>query len=224
VKLRLFVAGLLLANLLFLGWVRGWLGPAWPPPRHAEREPERLAAQVRPAAVIVLAPTAASAAVRAARVATVACLEAGPFGAADIAAAEAALASAQLPEGSWAREPVVVPQTWLVYAGRYPDATLRGVRERDLRRLGLAFEMLDAPAELAPGFVLSRHASREAADAALAATANTALRGARVALLPAPPPLHGLRLARIDGEQAERLRALPAGAFGAGFRPCAAKP
>lgn len=105
--LRAVVVLLLLANLLFFGWARGWFAPGWPPPRHGEREPERLAAQLRPELITVLPPQAASAAVsaarEAARAATEVCLEGGPFDAIGVAAAEAALADAGLPAGSWER-------------------------------------------------------------------------------------------------------------------------
>ena len=73
--LRALVAALILANLLFFGWARGWFAPGWSPPRHGESEPERLAAQVRPEAVTVLPPKAASAALSAARAAALVCLD-----------------------------------------------------------------------------------------------------------------------------------------------------
>jgi len=222
--MRYIVALLLLANLAFFAWARGWLAPGMPPPRHAEHEPERLLAQINPGAVVVLPPKVAGAAVVAARAAAAVCLEAGPLSDADIAAAEAALAPAQLPAGSWARDTTAASLPWLVYAGRLPDAAARRTREAELRKLGLNVELLSAPAELAPGLVLSRHATRAEAVAALAvlASASTPLKGARVVQLPAPVAVHWLRLPRADAEQQARVLALPAAALGGGFRPCAA--
>ena len=221
--LRAAVVALLLANVLFFAWSRGWLGE---PPRHGQSEPGRMAAQVRPEALKVLPPKAATAAVQAARAQSSVCLEAGPFSGAgaqvDLGAAESALAQAQLPSGAWARsEPPAVP-VWLVFAGRYPDPPLRASREEDLRKLGLAFERIDEPADLAPGFVLSRHGARADAEAWIK-LAPAGLRGVRIVQLPAPPPLVWLRVARADAEMAERLRALPAGTLAGGFRPCAAR-
>jgi hypothetical protein len=222
--LRALVAVLVLANLLFLGWARGWFAPAWPAPRHGEREPERVAAQVRPETVIVLPPKAASAAVTAARDAAVVCLEAGPLAEPELAGAEAALSAAAVPAGSWTREPATPAPAWLVYAGRYADAAARKARQAELSRLKLAFDPLDAPTELAPGLVLSSHASRAAADAALAALGSPPPRGVRVVPLPAAAPQRWLRVARADPALAERLRALPASSAAAAFRPCAARP
>jgi hypothetical protein len=133
--LRVLVVLLLLANLLFFGWARGWLAPAWPPPRHGEREPERLAAQVRPELITVLPAAAASAAEQAARAAADVCLEAGPFDAAALSGAEAALAQAGLPPGSWERQPdaQAPDQVWL----RVPRAGSE--RQAQLRALPVLF-------------------------------------------------------------------------------------
>src|SRR5687767_1520963 len=97
--LRLLVVLLLAANGLFYAWTQGWLGDVFGHPR-GEREPARLAEQVRPDDVRLLPPRAASAALAAAAGAPV-CLEAGPFAGAVLDAAERQLAA--LPPGSWTR-------------------------------------------------------------------------------------------------------------------------
>ena len=163
--LRAAVAALLLANVLFFAWARGWLSPAVPPPHAGEREPGRLAAQIRPETIRLVTPQAASAAVAAANAV---CMEAGPFGDTDIGVAEAAVLAAGVPANAFERRDVVGKAAWLVYMGRFADAAAQRTKEDELRRLKLGFEPVTAPAELAPGLQLSRHDSREAADAALA--------------------------------------------------------
>jgi len=100
--LRAVVLLLLLANLAFFGWARGWFAPAWPPPRHGEREPARLAAQVNPERVTVLPPRASGANGNGE---PPACIEAGPFVDTELAAAEAALSQAGVPATAWSRLP-----------------------------------------------------------------------------------------------------------------------
>lgn len=215
---------LVLANLGFFAWTRGWLQPGFAPPRHGEHEPQRLTAQLNPQLVTVLPPRAASAAVVAARAAAAVCLEAGPLAEAEMAAAEAELKAAQLPEGSWAREGAPPQPLWLVYAGRWPDAESRRTRMADLRKLGLEVEVLTAPADLAPGLVISRHITRAEAEAALGrlTSGTPPLRGSRLVQLPAPPAVQWLRVARADPELQARLKELPAAPLAGGFKPCGA--
>ena len=117
--MRTLLVLLLLANGAFFAWAQGWLAPAVPAPRHTEREPQRLAAQVRPESVVVLAPQAASAALQAAHNTALRCLEAGPYSEAEARSVEEAL-SAALPLGLWARdvrEPPTPAALWLRVAG-----------------------------------------------------------------------------------------------------------
>ena len=123
---RTLLVVLLAANGLVYAWMQGWLEPAWPAPGQAEREPARLASQVNPGAVTVLQPGPAGGAAGAARQTAIRCVEAGPFGVVDAAAAEAALESANLPgllRGGWERDVRGPSQVWL----RVPraDAALR---------------------------------------------------------------------------------------------------
>jgi hypothetical protein len=83
--LRALAILLIVANLLFLAWSRGWLDDAIGIRAGGDREPERLARQVRPDMVVLLPPSAASAPGAAA------CVEAGPFAEAEIAAARGVL-------------------------------------------------------------------------------------------------------------------------------------
>lgn len=206
--LRLVVALLLLANLLFFAWSRGWLGE---PP--SEREPERLARQVTPQAVRLVPASAASAAAAATRTA---CLEAGPFDDEALAAAQAALGA--LPDGALERVPLEQPGGWMVYMGRYDEPEALARKRDELRRRGVAFEPVAAPAELAPGLSLGRFDNRAGADAALAALVARDVRTARVVGL--PPTLRTvLRAPRADAA----LRARLSGAGDLGFRPCAGR-
>lgn len=219
--LRAALALLIVANLAFFAWVQGWFGA---PPRHAEREPERLLAQVRPETLNVLPPKTASAALQAARAAALSCLEAGPFSDNDVISAEALLVASQLQEGTWLRVDGSPPAVWLVFAGRYPEPALRKAREEDLKKLKLSFELIDRPAELAPGFVLARHASKEDAQAWIDARSNTALKGLRVVQLPSPAQAWRLRVPKADTALTDKLQALPAEALAGGFKACAATP
>ncbi len=94
--LRALVVAVLAANLLFFGFTLGWFDGLFGLRSNGDREPERVANQVHPEAIVLLpAGTLASAAAAAAT-----CLEAGPFGNDDAPIAEAALRAA-LPAGSW---------------------------------------------------------------------------------------------------------------------------
>lgn len=233
--LRALLLLLLLANGLFYAWTRGAFAPGWPPPSHGEREPARLAAQLRPELVVVMSPGAASAALAAAAAASaaarlaeeaasrLACLEAGPFSEAEVAAAEAALLAAGLPAGSWQREQVERAGAWMVYFGRFADSETRRLKEEELRRLKLVVEPVKTPAELVPGLMLGRYDSREAADAALALVTQRGVRTARVVALPPPPPQNWLRADRADPALQTRLTALKPPS-GAGFVPCVKAP
>jgi len=207
--LRVLVLMLLLANAGLYAWHQGWLGE---PPRSREREPQRLAAQQRPEAVVVVSAQQASAALRAAREAASVCVETLPLAEPELGQAEFRLAEALVAPDAVSRSSVQVDVTaWIVHAGRYPEASRRNAREAELRRLGLAFERLASPPELAPGLVLSRHATREAAEAALRRSVPPALRGVRVEPLSSREARTSLRVAQVRPEVAERLKA--AGGF-----------
>ncbi len=237
--LRTLLVVLLLANALFFGWARGWFGAAWPPPGHSEREPERLAAQVRPERFVLLGHDAARAAAATPRPAAAApgagsgtatgasntavngettpsaeaaavCLEAGPFTAEQLAAANKSLTRLGVDLAALTEVPLAAP-SWLVFAGRFADTAARRTRLQAWQRQGVPVPaMLDAPRDLAPGLVFSRHSSRGDADAALgqlAARHPAVTNVARVVQAPdGPARLSRLRVAAAGPALAQRLR------------------
>jgi len=96
--LRALLALLIVANLLFFAFTRGWLDGVVGVSALGDREPERLARQVRPQTIRLL-PVGAAASAPAID-ASVPCYETPTFTASDAAAVEAALA-ASLPAGAW---------------------------------------------------------------------------------------------------------------------------
>jgi hypothetical protein len=219
--LRLLALLLLLANLTFWAWTRGALDDLFGPLAKAEREPERLAAQVHPEWVKVLPPKAASAAIAKAGVdaaaeaasavaveAPPACVEAGPFATAEVAAAESVLRGAGLVAGSWTTEKVERNGSYMVYMGKYADreALLRKVDE--LHRLKVDADVLGNWADMQPGLSLGRYSDRGGADAALARLVARGVRNARVVVQ--TPQVNGtlLRVNKADPALRDKLAAL----------------
>ena len=216
--MRALVGLLLLANLLFFAWSQGWLDEVSGVRATGDREPERLARQVRPESLRVLTPQAVAAAASAAEGRLV-CLQAGPFDAEGVAAAEAALSST-LPSGTWARQSIQQPARWILYMGRYSSRDAMQRKEQELARVRVPFEPMSNAPELEPGLLLGRYAEREAADAALARLTQRGVQGGRVIALAQPATLHLLRVDRADAELAQKVTALRLDALGRGFVPC----
>jgi hypothetical protein len=97
VVLRVLLVTLVVANLLFFAFTRGSLDGFLGLRALGDREPERLANQVRPETIRLLPMSAAASA----PVEATACYETPTFAAGEAAAVEAILASS-LPAGAWA--------------------------------------------------------------------------------------------------------------------------
>jgi hypothetical protein len=220
--LRLVLLALILANLGFYSWTQGWLDGVVGVRASGDREPERLARQVRPETVVILAPEAAASSVSSAPV----CLEAGPFSATELAAANAALKQAlpKAAEGSWAEVKIDTPGAWIVYIGKFADTEGLTKKEQELKRLKLDFELVRSPPALDRGLSLGRFEMRAAADTALERLTQQGVRTARVVELTAPGSTSVLRAARADEALAAQLLALKAGGLGKGFVACAKAP
>lgn len=244
--LRGLVAALVVANLVLLAWSLGWLD-GWPlAGRHSEREPERAARQVNPQAVQLIAPSAASAAMQAAaaaqranlpppgaaasEVATGAsaehpvCLEAGPFAAAEVAAAERGLRELPGAALSWLNVKSERGGTFIVYQGKFADNAALLRRRDELRRLQIdAVELRNAP-ELQPALSFGRFDNRADAEALLAQLQQSGVKSVRLVILTLPVVVTLLRVERADTELATRLGQLSLPPVGSRFKPCVNAP
>lgn len=230
--LRTLLLLLLLANGAFYAWSQGWLAP-WLVAPGDQREPERLANQVRPELITVLTPNAATqvmaaaassaAAARAREDDVAVCLEAGPFTETTVLAAETALAQNGVPDGAVVREPLALAFTWGVVMGRFPDRESMRSKADELRRLGVAYDEMSSPPSLAPALRLGNYSDRYGAEAALTQLAQKGVRTARVVQLPSGPVQLWLRAARADAELQTRLRSVPPTNLGSGFKTCAVR-
>ncbi|MBI3367382.1 MAG: SPOR domain-containing protein [Burkholderiales bacterium] len=233
--LRTLVALLVAANLLLLAYGQGWLDGVIGIRPDGDREPERLQRQVHPgwvrvvpppAASAVLAAAAASAAAGAASAASgapvmLACLEAGPFAPAELAAAEKALRDAGLASGAWTSLRTERKGAFMIYMGRYPDDEALQKKLDELRRLKLSVEALRNSPELQPGLSLGRFDDKAAADSELGRLSQRGVNTARVITLTPPVAMTTLRLQAADAAQRELLLPLKLAPQGKSFQPCA---
>lgn len=215
--LRALVVVLALANLVFFGWSLGWLDDIVGIRARGDREPERLASQVRADSIVVIpsaAPTRTTIAPP-----KPACLEAGPFAPTEIAAAEAALQSAA-PNATWTDVRTERQGTWLVYLGSYPDRDALQRKSDELHRLHLDAEEVAVPGESPFGLALGRVEGRTNAEHALAQFMQRGVRTARLLPLSPRSVTHTLRIEKTDPAVAAQL-AGTGGVLGKAFVACA---
>jgi hypothetical protein len=233
--MRGLLVALAAANVLVLAWSLNWL-PFFSLPR--EREPERMQRQVRPDAVQLITPSAASAALQAAAAqrtpgapaataipdGTTVCLEAGPFASTEVVAAERALRDLKLSNLEWAQQRSERGGSYIVYQGRFADNAALQRRRAELQRQQISAEAVTSSPDLEPGLSFGRFDTRAAADAALAQLQQQGVRPSRVVTINIPVIVTLLRVERADGPLAARLTQLNLPPAGSGFRPCATPP
>jgi len=247
--LRLVVAALLAANLLFWAWHHTPLPQALgASSAEAGREPERLQRQIRPEAIQLLTPAAnvrpagngslragpsaaadgltlvggpaPNAGMLAQPTAPTLCLEAGPLDDNAVDAAARELAQAGVPAGGWVDMRRELPGRWAVYMGRYAEREILKRKAEELLRLGLTTTELKAPPDLAPGLALGEFAAQADAQARLDRLQARGVRTARVVQLPSPGVEHRLRIDRVEAAAAEKLAALSGEGAAARWQPC----
>ncbi len=177
--LRLLVLILILANGAYFAWSEGLLRAYGFAPAQ-QREPQRLAQQIKPEALRVLSAGELKQIETQiqADLTPKECLQAGPFDETQTAALRLAL-EASLPPGSWTLDSVVEPAHWIVYMGKFANAEALNKKRNELSALGLAPQGLKNPA-LEPGLSLGGFDTQEAALAELGRLSPRGIRTAKV--------------------------------------------
>ncbi len=179
--LRLLALLLILANGVYFAWSEGMLRDYGFAPVQ-QREPHRLAQQVRPDAIRVLTPAEfkrVEAQVHA-EVVPKECLTAGPFDDAQAASLRRALEST-LAAGSWQIESVAVAARWIVYMGKFANAEALAKKQGELTAMKLVPQALTNP-DLEIGLSLGGFATQSEATAELNKLSLRGIRTAKVLL------------------------------------------
>ncbi len=217
--LRLTVLFLLLINGLYYAWSQGLLRAYGYAPVE-QREPQRLAQQVRPEAWRLLTSEELR------RVESVArgpakpaeCLLAGLFDDERSAALRTALERA-LPVGSWTLERSSEPGRWIIYMGKFPSADAASKKRTELASLNLKPEPIGEP-KLEPGLSLGAFDGATDANAALSELVKRGVRTAKVLQVREPAQGNALRLASVDDGLRARLDEIKPALGDKSLRPC----
>ncbi len=213
--LRALAVLLLLLNLLFFSWTRGWLDEVVGIKARGDREPERMARQVHPERIKLLSETELAA------LQSRNCLALGPLdGDAALQAAQAALAKAGVALTAWQAQTSELAGVWAVATIKMPNRDFQARKEETYKKLKIEFEFLKGPPDELPTLLLTRHSSEKAAEAALDAFDKRSLKGLRVLQLQAPMKRTNLVFPQADGALSAQLMGLKDAALAAGFKVC----
>lgn len=177
--LRTLTWVLLALNLAFFSWAQGWLRPlGWGPVE--QREPQRLAAQIRADELRVAEPGSAapSPGRPAAEAPASLCWTVGVFDERQVEQLRRGLAD--LAAEGWSFEPgLLKAERWIIYMGRYPNLDAVSRKRAELKVINVTAEAPRSPA-LEPGLSLGAFESQADAQAGLLRLAERGVRTARV--------------------------------------------
>lgn len=212
--LRLTVLILILLNGLYFAWSEGALqGLGYGPVQ--QTEPQRLSQQIKPELIQVLSPEEARRLELAARPVAkpTECLQTGLLTAAVSAKLKAALEASAWPAGAWRLEPVIVPERWIIYMGKFPNAEFQARKRGELLALNVKLQPLSLTS-LQPGLSLGSFETQSAAQNGLKELMARGVKSAKV--VQERPEERGdvLRLPTVDDAvraQLDELKGLLAG-------------
>jgi hypothetical protein len=217
--LRLLVLILILANGAYFAWSEGLLRAYGFAPAQ-QREPQRMAQQIKPEALRVLSAgelKQIEAQIQA-ELTPKECLQAGPFDDAQTAALRVAL-EASLPPGSWTLDSVVEPAHWIVYMGKFANAEALNKKRNELSSLNLAPQGVNN-STLEPGLSLGGFDTQEAAANELARLHLRGIRTAKVVQERQEGRSGKLKLPSVTEALKPRLNAIRPAMAGKDFKRC----
>jgi hypothetical protein len=213
--LRILVLVLLLANAAYFAWSQNLLGAIGLAPAQ-QSEPQRVAQQVKPEAVRIVAGDEARR-IEVSLPKPPECLQAGLFTDAEAETLKTALDT--WPGGSWSVEAATEPPRWIVYMGKYTEPAALEKKKSELRTINVSFEPLNNPA-LEPGLSLGGYPTEAAAKQQLEALVQKGVRTAKV--VQEKPETKGqlLKFTAVDDALRPKLDDLKSALNGKALKAC----
>ena len=218
--LRLTVLLLILLNGVYFAWSEGALqGLGYGPLQ--QTEPQRLAQQIKPELIRVLTPDEARQLELAARPAAkpTECLQTGLLTATVSAKLKATLEANSWPAGSWRLEPVILPERWIIYMGKFPNAELQARKRGELLALNVKLQPLSLTS-LQPGLSLGAFETQTAAQNGLKDLIARGVKTAKVVQERPEERGDSLRLPAVDDALRTRLDDIKTLLAGEPLRAC----
>ena len=218
--LRLTVLLLILLNGVYFAWSEGVLqGLGYGPLQ--QTEPQRLAQQIKPELIRVLTPDEARQLELAARPAAkpTECLQTGLLTAMVSAKLKAALEAGSWPAGSWRLEPVILPERWIIYMGKFQNAELQARKRGELLALNVKLQPLSLTS-LQPGLSLGAFETQTAAQNGLKDLIARGVKTAKVVQERPEERGDSLRLPAVDDALRTRLDDIKTLLAGEPLRAC----
>ena len=217
--MRLLLLALILANSLYFAWSHRLLeGLGFAPAEQSE--PRRVAQQIEPEAIRILAPAefknledkaTADAAPKE-------CLQAGPLDEARSATLRGVLEAA-LPAGSWVLDASTQTARWVVYMGKFANADALAKKRAEIAAMNVKTESLSNPA-LEPGLSLGGFDTQSEADAQLVKLGPKGIRTARVLQEREASVAYQLKLPVVSEAVKSRLPEVRTALGGVALRNC----
>jgi len=227
--LRVIVLVLLMLNMGYFAWNEGWLRVFGAEPT-LQREPQRLARQIRPEAVALTGDKELANEVATPRVVTVSasapaappatCLQSGVLTGVQVNVVRRALL-ASLPDDAWSLDSDVRPASWMVYMGKFANPADRDKKRAELASLQLPLGRI-TNADLIPGLSLGTYPSRQAANEALDVLVRKGVRSAKVVQEWPERPGYRLRLPAVTEAMQKPLEPIKAALNGVSLSSCPA--